>query len=214
MESLLQLAVSWTPTLLGMALRVILYKPIFARNSKCPFVEKSVEFFYANNIKFGSSVYVDANCRLHASNAEIVVGNSTRIMRNSYICTYVSNARQGEGIYIGNKCWVGINSVLSSGQGGIFVGDNVLIGPNVTIVSGEHNFNDYQLPSIEQEYSGNPIFIHENVWIGANAVIVGGVTIGRHAVVAAGAVVTKDVESYTVAGGVPAKLVKRIDKHG
>jgi len=174
-------------------------------------IENSVEFLYARNIKFGNSVYIDSSCRLHASIAAIEIGNNSRIMRNAYLYTAGANSRCGEGIYIGNKSWIGINSVLMSGQGGLFIGNNVILAPNVIIVTGDHDFKNIAATTAEQQYIGRPIHIHDNVWIGANAVIVGGVTIGKHSVIAAGSVVTKDVPAYTVVGGVPAKTIERFN---
>jgi acetyltransferase-like isoleucine patch superfamily enzyme len=210
-ESFIQVLLAWMPTPIGIMMRYFFYKLIFQKESARPVIENSVEFLYAKNIKFGKNSYVDSGCRLHASIAEIEIGDNSRIMRNAYLCSYVSNARSGEGIYIGNKSWIGINSVLSSGQGGIFIGNNVLISPNVTIVTGNHDFRDIAATTAEQEYSGSPIHIHDDVWVGASAVILGGVTIGKHAVIAAGSVVTKDIPAYTMVGGVPAKLIKKID---
>jgi acetyltransferase-like isoleucine patch superfamily enzyme len=73
-----------------------------------------------------------------------------------------------------------------------------------------HNFKDTAKRIDEQGISTNPVVIGDDVWIGANAVILPGVTIGRHCVVAAGAVVTKDVPDNTVVGGVPAKVLKTL----
>ena len=89
--------------------------------------------------------------------------------------------------------------------GGITIEDNVQIGPEVTMVTTNHDFNDrYTLIC-------KGIHIKKNVWIGARAVILPGVTIGENAVIAGGAVVTKDVEPNTVVGGNPAKVIKRLD---
>ena len=73
-----------------------------------------------------------------------------------------------------------------------------------------HNFEDTTKRIDEQGVSTQPVVIGDDVWIGANAVILPGVTIGRHCVVAAGAVVTKDVPDNTVVGGVPAKIIKKL----
>ena len=211
LESFVQIMFAWVPTLIGIAMRYLFYSLIFQKESARPVIENSVEFLYARNIKFGNSVYIDSGCRLHASIAAIEIGNNSRIMRNAYLYTAGANSRCGEGIYIGNKSWIGINSVLMSGQGGIFIGDNVILAPNVIIVPGDHDFKDIAATTAEQQYTGKPIHIHDNVWVGANAVIVGGVTVGKHAVIAAGSVVTKDVPAYTVVGGVPAKTIERFD---
>ena len=92
-------------------------------------------------------------------------------------------------------------------QGGITIDEGALIGHNVVLATINHDFN----PANRQSMSYAPIHIGKNVWIGANATVLAGVTIGDGAVVAAGAVVTKDVEPNTIVGGVPAKVIKKIE---
>jgi acetyltransferase-like isoleucine patch superfamily enzyme len=214
LERGIQLLGSWIPGPAGIAFRAVLYHCFFHRDSKIAFIEPGVELFYMGSICFGKGVYVDRHCRIHASKAAIELGNNNRVMKGAYLCTYVSNARIGEGIVTGSECWIGVNAVLSSGQGRLFMGNNVLIGPNAVIVTGNHDYEKVDLTALEQEYYGKPIHIGDNVWIGANAVVLGGVTIGEHAVIAAGAVVADDVEPYTVVGGVPTKKIRDIDKKG
>lgn len=92
-------------------------------------------------------------------------------------------------------------------QGGITIGDNALIGHNVVLATINHDLNPSQMR--RNHYA--PITIGNNVWIGSNAVILSGVTIGDWAAVAAGAVVSKDVEPYTVVGGIPARVIRKVD---
>lgn len=89
---------------------------------------------------------------------------------------------------------------------GITLGDNVQIGPNVTLATDNHDLQDRYVLECK------PITIKNNVWIGTNATILPGVTVGENAVIAAGAVVTKDVPANTIVAGVPAKVVKEIPK--
>lgn len=93
------------------------------------------------------------------------------------------------------------------GHGGIVVGKYTQIGPNTVITTTGH---DYRSSDLETAYS--PIVIGERVWIGANCTILGGVTIGDQAVIGAGAVVTKDIPPFSVAVGVPAKVVRTFDQ--
>ena len=88
------------------------------------------------------------------------------------------------------------------------IGDYVMIGPYCLFASVHHEFDDYKTPMIFQKPEIKPIVVEDDVWIGAKVTVLGGVTIGRSAIVAAGAVVTKDVESYSIVGGVPAKLIR------
>lgn len=112
----------------------------------------------------------------------------------------------------GKNISVGKNVFINSGcrfqdQGGITIGDGTLIGHNVVLATLNHDLD----PSKRSNLHPAPIVIGKNVWIGSNSTILPGVTIGDGAVVAAGAVVTKDVPPNVVAGGVPAKIIKKIE---
>lgn len=111
----------------------------------------------------------------------------------------------------GQNITVGKNVFINSGccfqdQGGIEIGDNVLIGQQVVIATLNHDLQ----PNKRANMLPAPVKIGNGVWIGAHATILSGVTIGDSAVIAAGAVVNKDVPAYTVVGGVPAKIIKTI----
>lgn len=91
--------------------------------------------------------------------------------------------------------------------GGLEIGDDVMIGPNVSLITSGHPVE----PSRRRDgVVAKPIVIERNVWIGAGATIIGGVTIGENAVVAAAAVVTRDVPPNTLVGGNPAKVIRSI----
>lgn len=112
----------------------------------------------------------------------------------------------------GKNITIGKNVFINSGcrfqdQGGITIGDGALIGHNVVLATLNHDFS----PEKRSTLHPAPIVIGKNVWIGANAAVVPGVTIGNGAIIAAGAVVTKNVPENVVAGGVPAKIIKRLD---
>ena len=111
----------------------------------------------------------------------------------------------------GQNTHVGKNVFINAGcqfqdQGGIFIGDGSLIGHNVVLATLNHDLR----PERRQICIPAPINIGKNVWIGSNSTVLAGVTIGDDAVVAAGAVVTKDVPPATIVGGVPAKPIRHI----
>lgn len=108
--------------------------------------------------------------------------------------------------------WVSLNQnvLLNAADGGnIIIGNNVLIGPNVVFRASNHVFLDNGRPIRQQGHTGGRIVVEDDVWIGANVVVLPNVIIGAHSVVAAGAVVTNDVEPWTIAGGVPAQKISQ-----
>ncbi len=92
----------------------------------------------------------------------------------------------------------------------IIIGNNVLFAPHVHISDRDHNFQDINVPINRQTISSKgSVIIGDETWLGFNCQVMSGVTIGRHCVIAAGAVVVKDVPDYTVVGGNPAKILKK-----
>jgi acetyltransferase-like isoleucine patch superfamily enzyme len=114
-------------------------------------------------------------------------------------------------ITIGKDCLIGEYSVIR-GQGGVSIGDRVYTSPFTQILAVNHIYDDPDLPFTQQGITAEGITIEDDVWLGASAIITDGVRIGKGAVVAAGAVVTKDVEPHTVVAGVPARMIKKIEK--
>jgi len=132
----------------------------------------------------------------------------------------------GKGVYIGRNCdityhntFIGDNSSIGdralflSTRAKIIIGNNVMIGPQVTIITGNHRIDipgrymvsirdDEKLPENDQD-----VIIEDDVWIGANVTILKGVTVSTGSIIAAGSVVTKDVLPYSIYGGVPAKKI-------
>jgi galactoside O-acetyltransferase len=110
-------------------------------------------------------------------------------------------------ISIGDNVYFNRN-VFITARDAVEIGDNVLIGPNVVINTGNHTFTDPNIPIVQQGHTSERIVIEDDVWIASNVIILKGVRIGKGSVLAAGCVVTKDVEPYTVVAGVPAKKIK------
>ncbi len=96
-----------------------------------------------------------------------------------------------------------------SGRGGLSIGDGVLIAPNAVVVSTQHRFDRVDRPISEQGHRLLPTAIGDDVWIGANAVILPGVDVARGTIVSAGAVVTQNTEPYSIVAGVPARTIGR-----
>lgn len=113
----------------------------------------------------------------------------------------------GKNIHIGSDVFINSNCSMQD-QGGIYIGDGVFIGHNACLITLNHEMT----PKKRANLLPAPIHIENRVWLGSNVTILPGVRIGENSVVAAGAVVTKDVEPNTVVGGVPAKIIKKIDE--
>ena len=140
-----------------------------------------LDIFPWNKLELGKKTYIEHNCTLNNGVGSIKIGDRTRI---------------------------GLNNTLI---GPMTIGSDVIFAQNIVMSALNHNYTDTTRTIAEQGVNTAEIVIADDVWIGANAVITAGVHIGKHAVVAAGSVVTKDVEPYTIVGGIPAKLIKRIE---
>ena len=110
-------------------------------------------------------------------------------------------------VIIGDNTRIGLHNTII---GPVTIGSHVNLAQGITVTALNHNFSQSDKRIDEQGVSTNQVVIGDDVWIGANATILPGVTIGSHCVVAAGAVVTKDIPDRSVAAGVPAKIIKRI----
>ncbi len=109
-------------------------------------------------------------------------------------------------VIIGDRTRIGISNVLI---GPVTIGNDVMFAQNVVLSGLNHGYENINLPPSLQKVETKPIIIEDEVWIGANAVVTAGVTIGKHSIVAAGCVVVKDVPPYSIVGGNPGKLLKQ-----
>lgn len=109
-------------------------------------------------------------------------------------------------VLIGQRCRIGMSNVLI---GPVTIGNDVILAQNIVMSGLNHGYEDINRPIYKQPVTKKKITVEDEAWIGANAVIVAGVTIGKHSVVAAGSVVTKDVPPYSVVDGNPAKVMKQ-----
>ena len=109
-------------------------------------------------------------------------------------------------VEIGSETRIGMSNVII---GPVTIGNSVIFAQNVVMSGLNHSYEDITLPISKQKAITSPITIEDECWIGANAVITAGVTIGKHSVIAAGSVVTKNVPPYSVAVGNPARVIKQ-----
>lgn len=116
-------------------------------------------------------------------------------------------------IEVGDDVYIGTGATFLASESKIVIGSKVMFGPNVTILGGDHNtgvIGKYMFDVKEKRPIDDlPVFIEDDVWIGASAIILKGVTISRGSIVAAGALVNKDIPAYSIAIGFPAKVIRK-----
>lgn len=131
-------------------------------------------------------------------------GENVSIHADCYLLN-PQNLSLGDNVSINPMCYIECGK---SAEGGVTIGNNVSIAHGVTIMASSHSFDDTKINIKDQKVSYRSVRIEDDVWVGAKATILSGRVIKKGAIIAAGAVVTKDVESYTIVAGVPARVIK------
>ncbi|PEO66118.1 transferase [Bacillus toyonensis] len=189
-------------------LRGVIFK-VRVRNAKgLTFIGKNLNLKSGKKIIVGKSFTVKNQVTIDGlSKKGVKLGDNVTICNNVIIeCTGVIRDL-GEGLKIGDRSSIGDFSFIAA-RGYIDIGNDVLIAPRVSFHSENHVFEKNDIPIRIQGESRKGIKVEDNCWIGAGSIILDGVTIGTGSIVAAGSVITKDVEPYTIVAGVPAKKIK------
>ena len=179
---------SWTeaffsslPGKIGRLIRRYYFRSRLNKSGPRLSIGRFVEFSSPQNISFGNEIYIVDGAVLRADEGQIIIGNKFALNGNARI--------------------------VADCDGKIIIGNSVMVGPNTVIRASNHQFKDASKDIWLQGQTGGTIIIGDDVWIAANVVILPGVRIGSHSVIAAGAVVTKDVPEYSVVAGVPARVI-------
>jgi len=140
----------------------------------------------------------------------IDIGNNVVIMGNAWLNTKGRQKNGKPSLFIGDRTYIGRNVQINAWKD-VVIEPDVLIGDRVLISDADHNYSNPNIPIIQQgdKFKGR-VLLCSGCWIGIGAVILPGVKVGVNAVVAANAVVTRDVPDYTIVGGVPAKFIRSI----
>lgn len=170
---------AWMPTPIGIGLRLLAWRWFFGQ---------------CGSVRFGTALTIQAM-------PNIRIGNGCRIGRGSFLTANNGELNLGKNVAVSPLCNIGAD------QGRIEIEDNVAIGPGAVIRAANHRFAARHLPIMAQGHDPGFVKIEADVWIGANCVILPNVSIGRGAIVGAGAVVTRNVEPYAIVGGVPARPI-------
>ncbi|RUR86001.1 hypothetical protein PCC6912_08260 [Chlorogloeopsis fritschii PCC 6912] len=200
-ESVVQLLVGSFPLKVGIFLRSLLYRHIFAQFGNSVTIQTNAEFIHAFAIALGDKVRIYRDVRLDcgAPDSKILIGNDTWLERGVDIKALGGSVEIDESTYIGPY-------ICMAGPGKIKIGKNCLIASHSAMYANCHNFTDSTVRIQFQGISYRGIVIEDDCWIGSGVRILDGVTIGQGSVIGAGAVVTKDIPPYSVAVGVPAQV--------
>lgn len=165
-------------------------------------MRKIYYFLYITFFRFTSEIYrpyaiISPKIRKFLVSSFVnKAGKNIRVKRNADISMFIE---------IGDFSEVGTNCIIQSNT---FIGNNVIMGPCVKIYTTNHIYESLDIPVQYQGLTREKVVIGNDVWLGANVVILPSVTIGNHVVVAAGAIVTKDIPDFAIVAGVPAKVIK------
>ena len=194
LESQVNLGIALKGRLKGGDFNIICQESTILINENCQLtigdrfkLGKGSRLYIQNNWEFGNDVSIETNCAVFSREP------------NLYGRLYLKNNS-----HIADGCIIDVSD-------DIIIMENVAIGPNCTFYTHDHEYTDFNLPAWGGEKYSKKIVVGKNSWLGSNVTILPGVIIGDHVVVAAGSVVTKDLDSKSVYGGVPAKLIRKIN---
>ncbi|MBD2183657.1 acyltransferase [Planktothrix sp. FACHB-1355] len=207
-EALITTLVGWIPLKPGRVLRRVLYRNIFAGLGKSVQIEPGVEFVNADRTEIGEGVKIDRYVRLRnvGRDSKIRIGDWVRLNRAADLKLHSGGSGY---IEIGDYTSIGPYTCMTGRD--IKIGKYCLIAPHVGIFANNHVFTDPTVPIVQQGHTYKGIVIEDDCWLGSGVKVLDGVTIGRGSVIGAGAVVTKDIPPYSIAVGVPAKVVGKRD---
>ncbi len=190
-----------------MLLRGFFKTLFFKKHGKINFIGSRVKIKAKAHIKAKSGLTIEDDCHINALCREgIKIGSNFSLGRKSIIeCTGVIR-ELGEGLEIGDNVGIAANAFISV-RGNVKIGDNCIFGPDVKLFSENHIFSDTETPIYLQGATREGIEIGEDCWLGAGVTVLDGVKIGKGCVIAAGAVVNKDIPDYSIAAGVPVRVI-------
>lgn len=191
------------PGLLGLGLRRLVSPTVFRQMARSTVVARHVTLHCPRQVHMGPGVVMDDFAQLVATSRR---PDAIKLGAGTFLRSFVMlNAGPPDGfVHVGKACGIGQSAVLY-GNGGLTIGNRVLIGGQCFIVASSHRVDDPDRALADQGYTARGITIEDDVWIGAGAKILDGVTIGRAAVVGANAVLTRSVEAGARVTGVPAR---------
>lgn len=175
---------------------------------KCAFVHRTSIIKCVSRIRFGKNLSIDRYCYIDAlSSNGIIFGNNVSIGKYTSIECSGTLKNLGKGLVVGDNVGLGTHGFWGC-AGGIEIGDNTIFGNYVSLHSENHNYTEKDVPIRLQGVNRKGIKIGKDCWIGAKVTILDGTELGDGCIVAAGAVVRGKIPSYSIIGGIPAKIIK------
>ena len=195
------------PGAAGFLLRGRAYPRLFARVGRGTVFGRGLTIRSPGRISLGRAVMIDDQCVLDAKGegSAIDLGSQILLGRNSILTCTDATITMGDTISIGPFCFFASKSHIR-------IGSNVSIGSGTHVMAGGHAHDDPDTPIILQERVHKGIVIEDGVWLGSGCKILDGVTIGHDSIIGAGAVVNKDIPPWSVAIGIPARVVEKRKK--
>ncbi|MBI4779691.1 MAG: acyltransferase [Oscillatoriophycideae cyanobacterium NC_groundwater_1537_Pr4_S-0.65um_50_18] len=192
------------PLSIGKKLRQSFYPLIFGSIGTNVNIESGVQLVCAQAIELGHSASICSSTRLNCwgSGSKLIIRDRTRLDQGIHIQALGGTIDIGEGTYMGPY-------ICMAGPGNIIIGKDCMIASSSGIYANNHVFDDPTRPINQQGLTHKGIVIEDDCWLGSGVRVLDGVIIGRGSVIGAGAVVTKKIPPYSVAVGVPAKVVSK-----
>lgn len=206
LELLVTTCVDWIPTIaLGVVIRNLAYRLLFKKQEGNVYIQDGAEFIGARNIEIGGGTSVSRGVRiaLRCAKNRMHLGSSVTLEHG----VDIRAAGNDCSIEIGDRTFIG-PYVCITGPGNVKIGKDCLIAAHSAIAANNHNFADPTLAIHRQGITRAGIAIGDDCWLGFGVKVLDGVTIGQGSVIGAGSVVTKSIPPYSVAVGVPARVIR------
>ncbi len=205
-ESVVKGALGWIPGIVGVFARNFGYRFLFKKIEGLAVILQGVDF------RGCPSIFLEDRVKLRkgVSIRSFYCHNTIHLGRNSSVHEYTIIKSKGGDIFIGENTFIS-SFVNISAVGNVYIGKNVMLANGCRIETGTHGFGNLNHPIKEQKVESHGINIGDDCWLGAGVKVMDNVTVGQGSVLGAGSVVTRDVPPYSIAVGVPARLIKKRD---
>lgn len=190
------------PTPIGRVLRNVLYRLIFPRVGKSAYIQPNVRFIGTKAIEIGDNVRIYSGTYVSTRGAKVCIENDVSINRD----VDIRACEDGEGIFIGEGTYIA-PFVCIAGPGKVQIGKDCMIASHSSMYANNHRFMDRDVLIRCQGITTEGIVIEDDCWLGTGVRVVDGVRIGKGSVIGAGAVVTRNIPPYSIAVGVPARVI-------